>query len=316
MSAAPAYVPVPMDSLVGENPLAFDLYLQLNTKHVLYLRKGGAFDGSRVDKMREKKVQNLYILAEEEGRYRDFYERKLDDAYAGQGTQPAEQRMALVTQAQVTAVEDLLRHPESVASYTTAKTGASKLTQMFLKDDEAIKSILMNREKYASVAAHGVAVAGLAVAIAKKLGLEDSKDLPLLTLGCLLHDGGLFNTDLDESMPVAEMSDAQKKIYKEHPSLGVRGAQELVHFDQHVLKVIHEHHECIDGSGFPKGQREKDMHFFSIIAATADAFEHYIRMEPDSLNSALKRFVVERIGRHPLDHINALKSVVAGCLKS
>jgi putative nucleotidyltransferase with HDIG domain len=299
MSAAPNYIPVPVESLVDAGKIEFDLYVQLSSRHVLYLRKGDEFNAARLEKMREKNVKNMWILATDEPSYQVLYASRLDAAFDADSTSPIENRMGLIHQAQINVVQELLANPGNVGAYSTATNNAKRFTELMLKDDRALKSLLTHAKTSKGTAAHSVAVAGIALAIVKAMGAADQKDLHLLTLGCMLHDLG---HGIDPSL----MKDS-----REHPKVGVLAVKEFNHYDQHVVDIMMEHEEHIDGSGFPKGLVEKQMHFYSIVCATANAYDLQLQKANGSTIAALKGLVVEKIGRHPLAHINALKIVVA-----
>ncbi len=311
MSAAPSYIPVPVESLVGEAKTEFDLYLQLSSKYVLYLRKGGVFDSGRLDKMREKNVRNMFITGVDEAAFRAYYDRKVDLAYDPQSPMPTQERAAFVHGAQAAAAEAIMADLKNSGIYKTGEKGAKRFTEFLVKDESSLKSLLAIPNPTKNVSSHGVSVAALAVTLAKKLGHGEAKDLHMLALGCLLHDvGHAHSPGSGFGLSLKTLNAEQLKLYREHTMTGVRAVQELVHFDQHVVKIILEHEEHIDGSGYPKGLKEKQMHAYPVIAATANAFVHLVETEGESFPTAMKRLVVEKIGRHPLTHINALKAIV------
>jgi HD-GYP domain-containing protein (c-di-GMP phosphodiesterase class II) len=307
-----AYFPVPVDSLVGEAKIDFDLYVQLNTKHVLYLRKGGVFDSARLQKMREKNVRNMWILPEDEASFRNYYDRRVQSAYDLNSSVSAEERSSLIYGSLAAAAEAVFKSPANAGAYFLAQEGSKRLTEMVMKDDRAIKVLLGATALEKTVAYHGVAVAAIAIAIAKRVGLGENKDLHLLALGCLLHDGGHFADPAGTGFGKnpKSMSTDELRTFREHPLNGVRQFHDQKHFDHLVIKVIAEHEEHSDGTGFPKGINEKQMHAFSVVASSANAYEALISAEGETHPSAMKRLVVEKIGRHPLAHINALKAIV------
>src|SRR5262249_15204790 len=107
-----------------------------------------------------------------------------------------------------------------------------------------------------------------------ELGLE--KDTVRdLELGTLLHDVGKINVS-DEILKKPERLDmAEWAAMKRHPILGydiIRG----IPFLEGASRIVAEHHECWDGSGYPNGLRGEEIAIGARILAVIDAFDAMI----------------------------------------
>lgn len=313
MSAALSYVPIPVDSLVGEAKIEFDLYVQLSTKHVLYLRKGNAFDQDRLAKMREKNVRNLWILGEDEARFRSFVEKKMDSVYDLSSTMDPVQRGSAIRAAQIQAIDAFLKTPTDPNLYRATVESAKKITDFILKNDDGLKILISVPNTEKNIAAHGFAVAALSVGIAKRLNMSDAKDLYWMTFGAMIHDMGHYGQSQPTGFgkPSKSLGAAELRIFKEHATQGMLRVQDQIYFEQLALKILLEHEELADGTGFPKGLNERQVHPYSLIVSTANSFDKLITFEGETPASALKRLFVEKIGRHPLTHLNAVKAIAA-----
>lgn len=312
-SSAPIdYVPIRVQDLEGQDPVDFDVFLQLGGKYVLYVRKGAAFDASKAEKMREKNVTSVFLRADDGARFKREAElaitRRVEQAYDPASKLSVAERGRILQREQESNADALIADPGGVAEYERAREGARRFVDFLLHQPQTLPSIL-NASSETSLAAHGVRVATIAVGIAIELGMSEMKDLHLLALGCLVHDCGHLNSSVPIESRVSELAPPQLKIFREHTMRGARAAQELAHFDQQVLKIILEHEELIDGSGYPKGLNERQMHIYSIIASSANTYDRLVAFEKCGYQEACKRLVIEKIGRHPLDHINALKKI-------
>ena len=118
---------------------------------------------------------------------------------------------------------------------------------------------------------HSIQVAELAVVIGQELGLEE-EELGRLAIGACLHDIGKVRVPLEVLHKSGRLTEEEYDVIKTHPRLGwqmVRDA-ELWHTSTIVLL---QHHERIDGSGYPDGLRGDDIYLFSRIAAVADCYD-------------------------------------------
>jgi putative nucleotidyltransferase with HDIG domain len=117
---------------------------------------------------------------------------------------------------------------------------------------------------------HSICVAALAVKIAVKMGLMPER-IQLVRRAALLHDiGKLYvpNTILDKA---GKLTPEEWAIVVEHPKM-TRSILERVSAFRELAVLAAEHHEKIDGTGYPQGLKGKDMAVESRILVVADVF--------------------------------------------
>ena len=129
-------------------------------------------------------------------------------------------------------------------------------------------------------------------------------------LGALLHDFGHYESGVALNRSTADFSKEESVIYKNHPALGSQKVQDKKHFDQTVLNIIAQHEECSDGSGFPNGLRESQMDPLVVIVASANALDRLITFEKIPRAEAVKKLMIDQVGRHPLNHIQLLGEIL------
>ncbi|MBT4761360.1 MAG: HD domain-containing protein [Bdellovibrionaceae bacterium] len=310
MEATNNYVPIRVSTLRGELKIPFNAYVRIANKHILYCRMGDSFAGDRLAKLKKKKLKKMFILDDQETQYRDYLSQSIDMAYDKNSGSSIESRADVIQGSQQASAEEVMENPEDQAAYKIAKDGTAKYVDFIMSEDAALKSVINIENTDQSLAHHGVTVATLALGMAQKLNLDKSHPLNLLTLGALLHDFELTHLDLDMSKPRSQFTEEELAAYKNHPKDGVKRVGTLNHFDQAVTDIIFNHEEFINGSGFPRGLKEKDLDLFSLITSTANAYDRLVAFECIPKTEALKRFMVESMGLHKLEHMQALKAVL------
>jgi len=120
---------------------------------------------------------------------------------------------------------------------------------------------------------HPFDVAVFSVAIALAMG-EKARILDI-GLGALLHDVGmaLVSVAPDASYREGEglAPEDAKKMYA-HPELGVKVLRQHPRISAFTKAIVAQHHERMDGSGYPRGLRGSDIHPYSRIVACADVY--------------------------------------------
>lgn len=118
---------------------------------------------------------------------------------------------------------------------------------------------------------HGLRVAALAEAVARRLGWEE-RSLRALRMGALLHDVGkltLAQRVLEKSGPLSEDERAQIRT---HPRAGVRILAEARE-TWIALPLVLYHHEHWDGRGYPAAKAHDEIPAGARLLALCDAFD-------------------------------------------
>lgn len=123
---------------------------------------------------------------------------------------------------------------------------------------------------------HSVNVCLLGLALGERIGMAQSK-LVDLAVGLLLHDVGktILPQELLHLHEGAETLSDER--YRQHARLGFDMLQQLGKTLSGPARIIAlQHHERADGSGFPKGLKEGEIHPFAQIAAIANTYDNLI----------------------------------------
>jgi putative nucleotidyltransferase with HDIG domain len=125
-----------------------------------------------------------------------------------------------------------------------------------------------------TTAGHSTRVAELAKELALKIGMEPA-DIENIYLGGLLHDvGKLGIPDMILNKP-GRLSDEEMEIMRRHPSIGSDIMKEIK-LPEPVMRAINEHHERLDGLGYPNRLEGKSISLVGRILRIADVFDALI----------------------------------------
>jgi putative nucleotidyltransferase with HDIG domain len=119
---------------------------------------------------------------------------------------------------------------------------------------------------------HTRRVATLAVQLGERLGLSPSR-MRRLAIGGLLHDIGKLSIPEEILGKPGPLDDDEFAVVKEHPERGRELLAELGGFDEPVRRLVLDHHERLDGSGYPRGLRGKELDISTRILAVCDVYD-------------------------------------------
>ena len=108
----------------------------------------------------------------------------------------------------------------------------------------------------------------------------DWEEIKKIVTAAFLHDIGKYKFPLQFLMKhPADLEGTESQLYKAHCQVG-RDLLLKHNFEEPIPTVAFQHHEYLNGTGFPLGIRGKDMHQFSKIIAVADAYDRLMAERP------------------------------------
>jgi putative nucleotidyltransferase with HDIG domain len=128
---------------------------------------------------------------------------------------------------------------------------------------------LADKDDYTAVHTRGVALR--AVQVGDELGLAPVR-LRELAIGGLLHDVGKLAVPNSILQKPGPLTDDEFDEIKRHPELGSRLVRELG-FSRQVARLVLDHHERLNGSGYPRGLGAPDLDIETRILAVCDVFD-------------------------------------------
>ncbi len=304
------HTPIRVSTLRGDQKIDFDAFVKINEKMVLYLRRGDSFEGGRLKRLKEKKLKNLFIINDDEPRYRSYLQTNINSAYDSSSSKDLQNRVEIIQGDQQSHVEEVYERPDDKAVYLETKDATGKYVEFLTQNAQGALSVLKIENADKNLAHHGVTVGTLAVALSQKLNMTDQKTIQFLTLGSFLHEIGLQDSNVNYGQPISMLSKEEETIYRNHPQSGINRLKDGTHFDPQVLKIILEHEECIDGSGFPRKLMERQLDPLSIMVSTCNALDRLVTFEGVPKPDASKKLMIEHVGKHPLKQIQILGEII------
>ncbi|WP_323242970.1 HD-GYP domain-containing protein [Synechococcus sp. BA-124 BA4] len=127
-------------------------------------------------------------------------------------------------------------------------------------------------------AGHQTRVANLAVAIGAELGLSP-KEQEGLRLGASVHDIGKITVPAEILCKPTKLTRHEYDLIKEHVEAGYQILKDVA-FPWPIARIVYEHHERMDGSGYPNGRTGDQLLPESRIVAVADVVESMCAHRP------------------------------------
>ncbi len=120
-------------------------------------------------------------------------------------------------------------------------------------------------------AGHQRRVATLAMAIAREMGFN-KKRLDILRIAAILHDIGKINLPSEILCKPGKLADCEFNLIKIHSEAGY-DILKKIDFPDIVADIVYQHHEKMDGSGYPLGLTGNNILLEARILNVADVVE-------------------------------------------
>lgn len=125
---------------------------------------------------------------------------------------------------------------------------------------------------------HQRRVADLACQIAAKMGLSENR-IHGVRLGAMIHDIGKIGVPAEILSKPSKLTPVEMQLVREHAAMGYNILKDI-QFPWPIAEIAHQHHERMDGSGYPNRLRGEQIILEARIVAVADVVESIVSHRP------------------------------------
>ncbi|QQZ09459.1 HD-GYP domain-containing protein [Heyndrickxia vini] len=169
-----------------------------------------------------------------------------------------------------------------------------------------------NQEDY--IYYHSISVGVLSGLIAKRMGDNKGRYYQTALAGCLAN-AGMAKISPKIITKQMTLTDSEKAEIQEHPNYSLKMVQNSPLLKPETKLAIFQHHERLDGSGYPMGVKGKQYYPMSRIVAAVDVFHALVsdRLYKKRLAplKALEIMKIDEFGKYDLEVINTLLPMIA-----
>lgn len=201
-----------------------------------------------------------------------------------------------------------------------------RMVGSILRNRDAILILSRVKRKDDYTFQHSVGVCALMMSFVRSIGFE-GRIIEEIGIGGLLHDIGKMMVPEEILNKPGKLTEDEFKIMKEHVELGLEVLEQYPEITPAALIVTGQHHERMDGSGYPAGLKGDEITQFGQMAAIVDIYDavtsnrvYHTAMEPaealrkmfewspKALNRDLVDQFVRTLGIYPVGTLVRLKS--------
>lgn len=293
------FAPVSLFTIEPDEVLPFRIAIYFKGRHVIYKNPGQMLDIETFNRFVYKRISKVFISLPDLSLYKGFLEKQATNDVVIYEDEPdeakpqASESRTIVMPKIIKEISDLTQSLFTAEDGEALSEGVKNTVEISGKvvGDVVGKPYLKVFEGLAkrpsTVINHSMRVSLLSTYLGYQLGFVNSVALEYLAAAALMHDIGKTRVKLRDFLDVPEEGvdskiNAQNEIeaMKLHPVLSCDMVASTGFAPEEVIRIIREHHECADGSGYPEGLRSSKIYGLSKVLTMANVFDNLISPDP------------------------------------
>lgn len=322
-SARMGYVPLALEQVVLQGLAKIPVYLRTVEKSAhdipqftLYSTPNVPFSEEQRSQLREMGVKFVYISLRDQARFRQQVEEHLENVVNDPNVLMSV-KAQMVYGTSVELVNELLGERNLGKKLPRLEMVSRSVTSLVMQDASAFSHLFAASQHDFYTATHMVNVGTWMVALAYALGITDMEVLNQMCAAGMVHDIGkiyVSETVLNKRGQLTQEDWAQ---LLSHPARGEEHLMKYTKVPEIMRRVTLEHHERMDGTGYPRGLKGQEMHMASKICSVVDSFDAMTAFRPfkkktKSFGEALRILQSETPAKYDAEIVDAWVELMRG----
>lgn len=268
------FVPIAVRTLRTTHADAVDLFVQYEagTQPRLYSRADHGPSDDQYAELLSGGVENLYVRSRD---FAHFSNQLLDsiDAVLKEPLVHSAEKYAALQLAVAIAVEQTLRLVDCSKFHTLAEKVGQDLVNLFTKNEPLPRELFRLARHDFTTFCHVTNVASYCVILARQTGVTEINELRKIATAAMLHDLGKRFIPERILAKTGPLTRDELDVVESHPSRGYTELCDNGNLDFGQLMMVYQHHEHVDGTGYPVRIRQDEIHPWARMLSIVDVFD-------------------------------------------
>jgi len=274
-------------------PIPFTLYRKdSDGDMVLFCKKGMAITEDHIGTI-ERMTLPLYISGGDMDDYLEYTFDKIEEIIGNKNIRKTE-KVNLLHKIAVSALNKMATRGATAEAIAHSEKFVRTTTDFIFSTPEASMLLIDHAKEDSYFFFHSITNCVLCVLLARDMNCFDRGTIYDMGTGGLLLDIGIPHINKGLARQIMPFSEEQWEEVSHHPDVALHILEKLQAEDI-WLDMVANHHERMDGSGYPKGIRGDDISLVAQVAIVADSY--------NTLTS-------DRIYQHPAGHLFVLQKMI------
>ncbi len=273
-------LPISLSMLRASSAPGIDVYWlpRDNESPLLFCTADDEICGPRLEQLVQEGTTRLYIHSHDRDMYQEYIRASWQDVIAD-SSQTLTDRMSIMTDVIRDVLSEKFASGNTESIVKTCQLFGTASVQLLSSEPVLVRELVKVLHHDYGTFTHSANVSAYAVLLAKELGYEQ-EDLERIAIGGLLHDIGKLEIDEKILNKPGRLDDLERRVIEQHPTLGLLQVAHREDLSEGELMMIYQHHERLQGQGYPVGVSGKDIHPWAKICGIVDVYEALTSARP------------------------------------
>jgi HD-GYP domain-containing protein (c-di-GMP phosphodiesterase class II) len=273
----------------------FDIFLlhEKSGRPTLYTAKDNGLSEQELARLSRQGVDRLFVPIEQHPTYREILLNQLDDLFFDDEI-TQESRCFSIRKLAIDIIEEALHPDQHLESYLTVIELGQHMAR-WIKNDQNRFGALLDLSDYSFTLTTHLYNTGIFSGILASKAFPDEIEMHAQAFAAgFLHDIALAAVPHETFVKQGTLSTDEWHDINAHPFRGFNLLKDCPGIPEGILACVHDHHERLDGGGYPRGISGHAIEPLTMFVVVTDTF--------DSIRASR----VNRPGLHPLDAMDAM----------
>lgn len=268
--------PAPLATLPPDSGCHFELYLglpwRMGRRYILFKAADTELTMKKRQQLMENGVTTLYVRDDDAGVYYEFVDRTIGQVLASEKTS-YEEKSKVLYQTSYALVRSTFERPQSPMLIATNEKMVTHTVSMLAAEPTVLRTMVSLFAFDYSLYTHSVHVAVLGTGLLLDSRSHTAETAKNMAMGFLLHDIGKSRVPADIVRKPGMLTPWEIRQMEKHPDFGAGLMQSHETIHPHALEIIQNHHESLDGSGYPRHLTADAQSLETRVCCVADVFD-------------------------------------------
>lgn len=275
------FMPVHVSMLKRVKRAPVDVFVQTDRKSppTLYCRAGLPMENQQLMGLGDAGIRDVFVRT---GDYQDFGTHLLESIEAvleQEEVSPADRFAALQTAVAV-EVERTARLIDCSKFAALSQKIGRDIVSFVAANDVAPRDLYRIARHDFNTFTHVTNVASYSVVLAEQLGITSEVELQQIATAAMLHDIGKRFIPASIINKPTRLNSDERDVIETHPTRGYEDLCERPELTHGQLMIVYQHHERIDGNGYPVGVPGHQIHPWAKLVSVVDVFDAMTAKRP------------------------------------
>lgn len=312
------FLPIPLQCVPSDCLKELELYLYNGRTYSLYRNIGIKFSSRDYRRLVRSGVEFVYIPVHDHIHYYRTIEQHLEKIIKNPRIQ-IEKKSEILYATSIELAHQLLSKPMAPKDIDRTENVVDSMINFIMQDKSAFSKLfeISNHDFY--TATHMVNVCSLTLSFANHIGIHDKTMLRVVGTGALLHDIGKIFVSANLLNAEAQPSGEEITQLRNHVEQGCEYLAKLNNVSSEAMMIVGQHHERIDGSGYPRNLRGGQISLLGRIVGIVDTFDAMTSVRPyrtdsHSVEEAIRYLYAEAPQKYDLAMVQAFEKLIHSTL--